>query len=366
VPGWAAADLAPALTALKRQCETYRLRTPDTPLRGGQYGDRYGALTGDWALACQTASTLPPGQERWFFESYFYPAIVGGTGETRLTAYYEPVVPVSPVPSAPYSEPLLKRPGDMVTVDISAFAAIREDDALRGAPRALTGKLNGDRVEPYPQRSSIKAAPGQVIAWAHPADVYNLQVQGSGRIRYPDGRETRAAFAAQNGYTWKSALGALRNMGELASASWASFRNWLDANPGRTREALSADPSYVFFNEEVIADPTAGPKGAAGVPLTPLGSMAVDPAYHPYGALIFVDGTYNGAGFQKLFVAQDTGGAIRRGPLRGDIFFGSGAEAGARAEQMNGAAKFWTLLPYRFDTQVASAGASAAGAGGAR
>ncbi len=361
VPGWNEADLAPALAALKRQCETYRLRTPDTPLRGGQYGERYGALSGDWTTACNAAATLAPGQERWFFESYFYPAQVGGTGETRLTAYYEPVIPVSPAPAAPYSEPLLRRPGDMVTVDISAFAAAREDDALRGAPRALTGKLNGDRVEPYPKRSSITPAPGQVIAWAHPADVYNLQVQGSGRIRYPDGRETRAAFAAQNGYSWKSALGALRNMGELASASWSSFRTWLDANPHRTQEALAADPSYVFFNEETITDPTAGPKGAAGIPLTPLGSLAVDPAYHPYGALIFVDGTHEGAAFRRLLVAQDTGGAIRRGPLRGDVFFGSGSEAGARAERMNGAAQWWTLLPQKFDTQIASTSGAPSG-----
>lgn len=358
VAGWSEADLAPALAALKRQCAIYRLRSPDTPLRGGQYGDRHGALTGDWSPACNAAQTVAPGQERWFFESYFYPARVEGAGETRLTAYYEPVIPVSPSATASHSEPLLKRPGDMVTIDISAFAAVREDDALRGAPRALTGRLAGDRVEPYPQRSAIAPAPGQVIAWAHPADVYNLQVQGSGRIRYPDGRETRAAFAAQNGYSWKSALGALRNMGELASASWTAFRTWLDANPHRTREVLSADPSYVFFNEEMIPDPAEGPKGAAGVPLTPLGSLAVDPAYHPYGALIFVDAVHDNAPFRRLLVAQDTGGAIRRGPLRGDVFFGSGAEAGARAERMNGAANFWTLLPHRFDTQVASAAAA--------
>src|SRR5690606_19424415 len=109
--------------------------------------------------------------------------------------------------------------------------------------------------------------------------------------------------------------------------------------------ALNADPSYVFFQEEPITDPAAGPRGASGVPLTPLGSIAVDPAYHPYGAVVFVDGAYDNAPFRRLLVAQDTGGAIRRGPLRGDVFWGSGAEAGQAAERMNGPARWWTLIP---------------------
>jgi membrane-bound lytic murein transglycosylase A len=91
--------------------------------------------------------------------------------------------------------------------------------------------------------------------------------------------------------------------------------------------------------------PSAGPRGAAGVSLTPLGSLAVDPAYHPYGALIFLDGTYNNAPFRHLLVAQDTGGAIRRGPLRGDVFMGLGDTAGQAAQTMNAPARWWTLLP---------------------
>jgi membrane-bound lytic murein transglycosylase A len=102
----------------------------------------------------------------------------------------------------------------------------------------------------------------------------------------------------------------------------------------------------VFFEEAPINDPNAGPRGAAGVPLTPMGSIAIDPAFHPYGALLFVEGAFDGAPFSRLLVAQDTGGAIRRGPQRGDVFFGTGAEAGARAERMNAQnARFWTLLP---------------------
>jgi membrane-bound lytic murein transglycosylase A len=205
----------------------------------------------------------------------------------------------------------------------------------------------GDQVRPYPARQDIAPAPGQAFAWANPVDVYNLQVQGSGRLAFPDGEQERANFVAQNGYRWHSALGALRDSGQLqGGATWANFRAWADANGvDATRAALNADPSYVFFDEAPIDNPAAGPRGAAGVALTPLGSIAVDPSYHPYGALIFVDGQYNGAAFRHLLVAQDTGGAIRRGPLRGDVFFGSGDQAGQAAETMNAPARWWTLLP---------------------
>ena len=344
LPGWTQVDLAPALLAFKRSCASRAPRAPDAPLSSG---GRYGGATGDWAPACNAALSVTPGGERVFFESFFEPALVRGQGEARLTAYYEPVVQVSRVMSQNFTEPLLRRPSDMVTVDVAAFAEAYDDDALRGAPRRLTGQVAGNEVRPYPKREAIAPAPGQVIAWAHPADVYNLQVQGSGRIAYPDGEQERAAFAAQNGYRWNSALGQLSRSGQLqGGVTWQSFRAWMDANgPQAARGALNADPSYVFFNDEPITDVSAGPRGAANVPLTPMGSIAVDPAYHPYGALVFVDGTYDGQAFRRLLVAQDTGGAIRRGPLRGDVFFGSGAAAGAAAERMNAPARWWTLLP---------------------
>lgn len=344
LPDWRGADLSPALLAFRRACDGRRQRPQDAALPGG---GRYGGTVADWAPACAAAAGVAPGQERAFFESFFTPYVVRGEGEARLTAYYEPIIEARRYPDPVFSAPLVRRPGDMVSVDIAAFAEAYDNEALRGAPRALTGQIVDSQVRPYPKRADFNPSPDQAFAWAHPVDVYNLQIQGSGRIRFPDGTQARAAFAAQNGYRWRSALGALRDSGELqGGATWANFRAWSDARgPDATREALNADPSYVFFQEEPIEDPSAGPRGAAGVPLTPLGSIAVDPAYHPYGAVVFVDGEYAGQPFRRLLVAQDTGGAIRRGPLRGDVFWGSGPEAGRAAESMNAPARWWTLLP---------------------
>jgi membrane-bound lytic murein transglycosylase A len=344
IPGWATADLAPALTAFRRACDGRRLRDPAAPLPGG---GRYGGTVADWAPACVAAQNVAAGGERGFFETNFIPNRVRGGGEARLTAYYEPIIEARRFPDAEFSAPLMRKPGDMVTVDVAAFAEAYDNEALRGAPRALTGQLRGTEVRPYPKREELGLSSDHAFAWAHPIDVYNLQIQGSGRIAFPDGTQSRAAFAAQNGYRWRSALGALRDAGELqGGATWANFRAWSNQRgPDATRQALNADPSYVFFQEERIEDPSAGPRGAAGVPLTPLGSIAVDPAYHPYGAVVFVDGEYDGQPFRRLLVAQDTGGAIRRGPMRGDVFFGAGDEAGRAAERMNAPARWWTLTP---------------------
>ena len=344
LPSWQTADVTPALLAFRRACDGRARRDPTASLPGG---GRYGGTVADWAPACAAARTVAPGGERAFFESNFQPYEVRGEGEARLTAYYEPIIEARRMPEGRFVAPLLRRPSDMVTVDIAAFAEAHDNEALRGAPRRLTGQINGAEVRPYPKRDQLTPYQGQAFAYAHPVDVYNLQIQGSGRIAFPDGTQARAAFAAQNGYRWNSALGALRDSGQLqGGATWDNFRRWSDANgAAATQQALNADPSYVFFEEQQITDPAAGPNGAAGVPLTPMGSIAVDPAYHPYGAIVFVDGMYDGAPFRRLLVAQDTGGAIRRGPLRGDVFFGSGDQAGRGAEQMNASARWWTLLP---------------------
>lgn len=353
MPGWAETDLTPALLAYQRWCAVIARRAVDQPLSNQA---RYGGVVGDWLPACRAASGVSPQDARAFFEGHFAPArVLAGSGESRLTAYFEPVVEARRTPQAGFSEPLLTPPRDMVTVDLAGFATAYDSEALRGAPRELRGILQDGRVRPYPQRSALPVAPGQAFAYAHPADVYKLQVQGSGRLRFEDGVEVRAAFAAQNGYRWRSALGAARDNGLVQSPTWANFRAYLDGqSPEGVRAALNADPSYVFFTEEQIRDPNEGPRGAAGVPLTAQGSIAIDPAFHPYGALLFVNATYDGAPFARLLMAQDTGGAIRRGPLRGDVFWGTGAAAGQAAERMNASnVAFWTLLPR---TLVAAAG----------
>ncbi len=85
------------------------------------------------------------------------------------------------------------------------------------------------------------------------------------------------------------------------------------------------------------------------MPLTPGRSLAVDAAYHRLGTPVFVAApelAVEGAPLRRLMIAQDVGSAIK-GPQRGDIYFGSGADAGAIAGTTKKPARFYILLPNR-------------------
>jgi membrane-bound lytic murein transglycosylase A len=202
-------------------------------------------------------------------------------------------------------------------------------------------------------RAQIDAYTSRVIAYGRPIDVFFLQVQGSGRLRYGDGRSLRAAYAANNGKRYRSIGRVLIDRGELTRDQSAkrNIEAWMAENgPTATRELMNQNPRYIFFVEQRI-EPGEGPRGAMQVPLTGMGSVAVDPRYHPYGTLIWLDTKlpqaprdYRGTEMGLLTVAQDTGSAIR-GPLRGDLFFGSGPDAGALAGVMKHDVRWTVLVP---------------------
>lgn len=369
LPGWSEGDHAPALQAFRRSCAATARRDDSSPLGRAAL---YGGTIAEWRAACAAAETAA--DPRAFFEAHFTPHEVQAPADAMrlLTGYYEPVIEARRTPDATFSEPFRARPADLVGIDMSVFddatdlsGQMAQDvsDALRerldAEERALVaetvdarlarrfrtpiwGRLTEDRrVVPYAKRGEL-SGDGAVLAYGRPCDKYDLQVQGSGRVRFEDGAEMRMAYAAQNGWRWNSVYRELLRQGAIAAGSKAAVCAWMASQPPEAvRAALDLDPSYVFFQLDPIADPAAGPRGAQGVPLTPLGSIAVDPAAHPYGAVLYVD---TGA-FRRALVAQDTGGAIRRGPLRGDVFFGTGDAALAQAERMNAPARFWTLLP---------------------
>ena len=114
---------------------------------------------------------------------------------------------------------------------------------------------------------------------------------------------------------------------------------------------MNANASYVFFAEQPIGDPALGAAGAQGVPLTPEASLAVDLTVHALGVPVWLettapdpDTTKPDRIFRRLLVMQDTGGAIR-GPVRGDVYWGYDADAGAIAGRMRSEGRMTVLLP---------------------
>ncbi|WP_291881929.1 murein transglycosylase A [Maricaulis sp.] len=350
LPGWAEADLADAQSAFLRSCERLRVREGAAALSERA---AWAGTVADWREACTQLDAVEPGSAplQPVFEAVFTPVRVvavepesGTEAQTgMMTGYYEPFVHVRPEPGNGFTQPLRRRPDDLVTVDLGRF-----DPALAG--RRIVGEVRGGELVLYKDRGEIERLnAGEIFAWGRPADVFFLQIQGSGRLVWPDGHQERAAFAAHNGLPYRSIGRELIERGELEAhaASKAGIEAWLEDNgPQATAELFAVNPRYVFFQTRMLDDPAIGPSGSAGVPLTPMASIAVDPSQHAYGVPVWLSADLPELGpWSGLVVTQDTGGAIT-GPLRVDFFWGWGEAAERRAGSTRAQAEWVMLLPH--------------------
>lgn len=289
-----------------------------------------------WARPCASALLDAPRDEaslrRWLQEWTVPWRIESLQGQALglATGYFEPVLPASAVPTQRFHVPIHRPPLD---------------------PPLRQAQPTRQEFETLPEARRLLA--GRELAWlADPLDALLLQVQGSGRLRLseaagPD-RELRVAFAGHNGHPYRSVGRWLVERGELRaeSASWSAIRAWAAANPQRVNEMLWANPRVVFFREDASLGPEQGPRGAQGVPLTPLRSVAVDAASVPYGTPLWIDTTepLSALPLRRLVMAQDTGSAIV-GAVRIDFFWGPGDSALEQAGRMRQPLRKWALWP---------------------
>jgi membrane-bound lytic murein transglycosylase A len=260
-----------------------------------------------------------------------------------ITGYYEPLLYGSSTRSERFRWPLYKRPDNLLTVDLASLYP-----ELKGRP--VRGRLDGKRVVPYYSRTEIgngkNPLAGNELLWVEdPVELFILQVQGSGRVRLPDGGEVAVGYADQNGHPYRSLGGRLIELGALTreEVTLTRIRDWLAAHPEETGALLNSNPSYIFFTQRDAS--LAGPLGSLGVALTAERSVAVDPVYIPLGLPVWLDTVLpDGTPLQRLALAQDTGGAIK-GPVRADLFLGQGAEAGRLAGEMKQRGRLYVLLP---------------------
>lgn len=329
LPGWPQTSLLPSLRAFLSGCGR-----PPAPLM----------------ISCELAALVPPGDEaaaRRFFESQFTPYAVRSStaGDTGLlTGYYEPVIEGTRMRDAEHRFAIHGVPDDLITVDLGAV-----NPDLRNL--RLRGRLEGRRLVPYYSRAEIESRdmPAEVIAWTRdPVELFFLQIQGSGQVRLPDGARIRIGFADVNGHPYRSLGRYLVDRGEMTldQASMQNIKTWAEQNPHKLRDALNANPSYVFFRELKNLNVDEGPIGAQGVPLTGGYSLAVDRRFVPLGVPVYVATTYplSPEPLERLMAAQDTGGAIR-GVVRGDFFWGSGPDAGTIAGKMRNPVRMWLFWP---------------------
>ncbi|MGO4437211.1 murein transglycosylase A [Rhizobium sp. RAF56] len=324
--------------------------TATKPYRTGALG-----LTADELLPLLadaiTAEPLDAAEARAFFEARCVPFLIRRDGRKRgfVTAFFEPEIAVSATPDDIYRYPFYRRPDDLVDLD---------DQNRPGYLDAsyMFGRIKVGKVLAYPDRGEIDRGYllglGLEIAWAKSkVDVFFVHVQGAARLRYPDGTVRRITYAAKAGHPF-SAVGRLlidRGAIDAKTVSMQSIRDWLYAHPDQVDEVLWHNRSYIFFREAEVDDPEAGPIAAAKVPLVAGRSLAVDRLIHTFGFPFFIRSESlthldHGKPFQRLMLALDTGTAIV-GTARGDIFTGSGYEAGEQAGTVRNDADFFILVP---------------------
>ncbi|MGO8917072.1 MAG: murein transglycosylase A [Stellaceae bacterium] len=331
--GWQQDTPGAALAAFARSCAAL-LKAPAATALG------VAGTAADWQSPC---AALPPAPDdaaaRRFLETWFQPWQAGNNGvaEGLFTGYYEAELDGARQPGGGFATPLLRRPPDLVMVELGLFRP-----AWRG--ERIAGRVVDGRLKPYESRAEIEHGALDryhlAFLWVDdPVAAFFLQIQGSGRVRLPDGSMVRVGYDGQNGQAYVAIGRLLVERGVLAKEdiSMQAIHAWIKAHPEAGKALMAENPSYVFFRE-VTGE---GPIGSEGVVLTPGRSLAVDRSFVPLGVPVFLDA---GPGLQRLLVAQDTGGAIR-GPVRGDVFWGAGAEAEARAGAMRARGVYYLLLP---------------------
>lgn len=294
-------------------------------------GDRSGlAQPGDWRGVCTEAAALAPEYAPGFFY-YRFDWVRVGDGKAFATGYYEPEINGSRVKAPGFEVPIYRTPPDLARCyGISGTGRGRVDHEGHCVLHYTRAEIEDGAL----------AGRGLELGWAaDPVELFFLQIQGSGRVKLPDGSVLRIGYADQNGREYVAIGRLLRDRGILPSggASMQAIVDWMRANPEAGRALMRENLSYIFFRE--LDGP---PLGALGVPVTPRGTVAADPAFVPLGAPVFL--TLDRPEANGLWVAQDTGGAIK-GPNRFDTFWGAGPDAIRTAGGMSASGQALILLP---------------------
>jgi membrane-bound lytic murein transglycosylase A len=296
----------------------------------------------DWQPACASAATWPKSDAVGFFERWFETARIGD-GKSFVTGYYEPEISGQRTQAPGFDVPVYGMPSDLVR----GWPDDTPPEQRTG--RAPLGRYdeNGKFV-PYYSRAEIEAGAlagkAPVIAWAaDPIDLFFVEIQGSGRLRAPDGSVMRLGYAGQNGRGYTGIGQVMRERGLIGDGtpyptSMQGIVKYLRDHPAEAKGIMDLNESWVFFTE-VRGE---GPLGSLGVPVRPQTSVAADPAFVPLGAPVLIDA--DRAEVDGLWVAQDVGGAIK-GANRFDSFWGAGEQARQVAGGMSARGRALVLLP---------------------
>ena len=314
-------DASRALQAFRASCPVLMRRQDQSGL----------AAPSSWAAVCTEAQAVTPANAAAFFRDRFDWVSVGD-GKAFATGYYEPEIVGSRTPLPGYV-PIHAVPTDLTR-------------CTRADGQTGRGRIDETGIcVLYHTRAEIEdgalANKAGILAYAaDPVELFFLQIQGSGRVRFPDGSVMRIGYADQNGreYVGIGRLLRERNILPPGGASMQGIVQWIRQNPEQGRALMRENLSYIFFRE--LTGP--GPLGAINVPVSERATVAADPKFVPLGAPVFL--AMDRPEAYGFWVAQDTGGAIK-GANRFDTFWGHGAEATRIAGGMSANGVALILVP---------------------
>jgi len=343
LPGWNKDKVLNAFPALQSSCSSILKNLNRRYNSQKKLKKRSG-----WKKVCDQimASSFEEDSFREFLKSKFkaYQIRYRGNDEGLFTGYYEPTLDGSLKRSRGYNTPIYPKPNDLIHVNIGEW---------KDSPNSsrIIGRVVGQKLKPYFSRSDISkgALDGEIIPilWLKSEiDAFFLHIQGSGRVVLPNGEIYRLGYAGKNGRKYYPIGRYLVENGAISkeNISMQSIKKWLKENPGQKRDVMNMNPSYIFFRR---LEGKGGPVGAQGVVLTSGRSLAVDRNYSKLGAPVWLSANFRdeeGKKIQRLMVAQDTGGAIK-GPIRGDVFWGSGKTAERLAGIMKAKGSMYVFYP---------------------
>lgn len=332
LPNWKNDNTILALEGFKKSCEAF-LKMDKNKILYHNYSENQDIKAKEMQEICQLVpdkNVLNNKLAKRFFEIHFAPYLVsyedGGVykSEGKFTGYYEASLKGSLHKTPLYNVPIYAKPEELI---------------------------NGKK---YYTRRQIEngaiADKADVLLWLDDeVEAHYLHIQGSAVVALPNGEKIRIGYAGNNGHEFKGIGSILMSEGirPMGGYSTDAVKSWLKSYRKKGRRLMQKNKRYIFFRIVDRLGKLDGPIGGFGISLTPTRSLAVDKTFIPLGFPIYLNTKDPfGRKMQLLSNAQDVGAAIK-GPVRGDIFWGSGENALKFAGAMNNPGNYFLLLPRK-------------------
>jgi membrane-bound lytic murein transglycosylase A len=244
------------------------------------------------------------------------------TNTVLFTGYFTPIYDGSLTPTGEYKWPLYKRPEDLISDPEGVSASRRTPEGQYVLYYTRQELENSDKLK------------GKELVYLKTRwEAYVITVQGSAKIRLPDGSIKEVGYAGNNGYPYTSP-GRQMLADKVISKdelTLKGLKKYFEDHPADMDKYLALNQRFVFFT-----DRPGGPFGSLNVPVTTFATIATDKSVYPRAMPSFLstaipaDASGTPMKYDGFMLEQDTGGAIRAAG-RCDIYMGVGPQAEAVA-----------------------------------